>query len=63
MSPSILGLLPTDVGLLLLLECYWHAEQVGVILAFLPNCNIVHGGVGMLLLRVDFSSTIGVLWV
>ena len=35
-----------DSGLLFLLECYWHIGQVGVVLAFLHDCDVVRRGLG-----------------
>ena len=47
---------------MLLLECYWNVGQVGVELAFLPDCDVVRRGVGTFLLGVDLTITSGVSW-
>ena len=48
-SPAILGLLPTNVDLLL--EFFWHVGQVDMELVCFPKRR----GVGMLLMGFDLS--------
>ena len=60
-SPTILALFPMDVDILL--KYCWHVGKADVELLFLPECGVVCRAMGTLLLGLDLTVILGVVWV